>query len=142
MARVTKISSLIDELFNTVEALGVKKTLEVLKNSKQQNLTLQDERVDFILNTISKLYNISVEDILLSNDRGKRIFALKFLIYYLRESFYMNFQEIAKLIKKSTSYVFKKHQEMKEIKKNKKHILQSKFEKLDLIITEYQLKNR
>ena len=54
MARVTKISSLIDELFNTVEALGVKKTLEVLKNSKQQ-------KVQFNFNTVNISPTISLK---------------------------------------------------------------------------------
>jgi hypothetical protein len=54
----------------------------------------------------------------------------------------MSFPEIGLVLNKSTSYVFKKHKELKSIKRNKKHELQSKFEKLDLLVTEYQLKNK
>ena len=136
------MSSLIDELFNTVGVLGVKQTAELLKNSRNQNLTLQDERVDFILKTISQNYNLEVQHIFYSSERGHRLFALMFILYYMRECFYFSYKVISYLLNKSHSYCFKKHQEMKEIKKNKKHEFQKKFEKLDLLITQYQLKNK
>jgi hypothetical protein len=143
MARINNNSSLIDELFNTVEVLGVKATSEMLVKSRNQKLTLQDERIDFIFNTVGAIYKIAPEDIIHSTDKStKRIHAFKFIVYYLREAFYLSFPEISIIMYKSTSYVFKKHKEMKELKKNKKDILQNKFEKLDLLITEYQLKNK
>ena len=143
MATIKTNSSLLDELFNTVEVLGVEATSQILIKSRTQKLTLQDERIDFIFNTVSSIFKISIEEIFNSTDKStKRIHAFKFIVFYLRETFYFSFPEIGKFLNKSTSYVFKKHKELKELKKNKKDTLQSKFEKLDLLITEYQLKNK
>jgi hypothetical protein len=143
MVRNNKNSSLLDELFNTVEVLGVEATSKILVKSRNEKLTLQDERIDFIFSAVGGVFKITPEEIINSTDKSsKRIHAFKFIVFYLRESFYMSFPEIGKTLNKSTSYVFKKHKEMKDIKRNKKDILQSKFEKLDLIITEYQLKNK
>lgn len=143
MATIKTNVSLLDELFNTVEVLGVEETSNLLIKSRTQKLTLQDERISFIFSTVSSIFKISIEQILNSTDKStKRIHAFKFIVFYLRESFYMSFPEIGKVLNKSTSYVFKKHKELKELKKNKKDTLQPKFEKLDLIITEYQLKNK
>jgi hypothetical protein len=144
MAKINKNISLIEELLNTIELLGVEATSKVLIKSRNQMLTLQDERIDFIFHAVGSIYKINPEDIVNSTDKStKRIYAFKFIVYYLREAFYLSFPEIALILKKSTSYVFKKHKEMKELKKNKRDTtLQSKFEKLDLLITEYQLKNK
>ena len=143
MAKNSRFFYLLEALFNSVEDLGIKETTEILQKSIKEELTLQDERVSFILQIVSNLYQIPIEEIINSNEKSpKRINSFKFVVYYLREVFYMSFPEIGLVLNKSTSYVFKKHKELKSIKRNKKHELQSKFEKLDLLVTEYQLKNK
>lgn len=134
-------TDLIQELLKSVEILGVDATTNALKIARSNTLTLQDKRVEFVLKMVSDYYLKSIEDIINSHSKStKRIFALKFAIYYLYEVFGFSFGELKMIFKRDKSLLSRSTKEIKEIVETNPNLKNVK-NKFDLLTTDFKLKN-
>lgn len=134
-------TDLIQELLKSVEVLGVDATTNALKIARSNTLTLQDKRVEFVLKMVSEYYLKSIEDIINSHSKStKRIFALKFAIYYLYEVFGFSFGELKMIFKRDKSLLSRSTKEIKEIVETNPNLRNVK-NKFDLLTTDFKLKN-
>jgi hypothetical protein len=134
-------TDLIQELLKSVEILGVDATTNALKIARSNTLTLQDKRVEFVLKMVSEYYLKSIEDIINSHSKStKRIFALKFAIYYLYEVFGFSFGELKMIFKRDKSLLSRSTKEIKEIVETNPNLKNVK-NKFDLLTTDFKLKN-
>lgn len=134
-------TDLIQELLKSVEVLGVDATTNALKIARSNTLTLQDKRVEFVLKMVSDYYIKSIEDIINSHSKStKRIFALKFAIYYLYEVFGFSFGELKMIFKRDKSLLSRSTKEIKEIVITNPNLRNVK-NKFDLLTTDFKLKN-
>ena len=134
-------TDLIQELLKSVEILGVDATTNALKIARSNTLTLQDKRVEFVLKMVSEYYLKSIEDIINSHSKStKRIFALKFAIYYLYEVFGFSFGELKMIFKRDKSLLSRSTKEIKEVVLTNPNLKNVK-NKFDLLTTDFKLKN-
>jgi hypothetical protein len=78
-------TDLIQELFKSVEILGIDATTNALKIARSNTLTLQDKRVEFVLKMVSEYYMQSIEDIINSHSKSyKRMMAKVFNLLSIR----------------------------------------------------------
>lgn len=134
-------SDLIQELFRSVEVLGVDATTEALKVARSNTLTLQDKRVDFVLKMCANHYTQSVEDVIYSHNKSyKRMMALKFSIYYLYEVFDFSFTDLKLFFKRDKSLLSRSAKEIKELSAENETIKNIK-NKFDLLVTDFKLIN-
>lgn len=134
---------LFQELLNTIESIGVDETTKALSIARRETLSLQDKRIDFLVKCICESFNVATDEVFTSKDRNtNRLFAFKFIVYYLYESFDFSYPEIALITKKDVAWVYRKAKELEEIKKDKKSSLQKKFQKFDILINEFKITNK
>ena len=134
-------TDLIQELLKSVEALGIDGTTNVLKLARNNSLTLQDKRVEFVLQIISQNYVITIEDIINSHSKStRRMLALKFSIYYLYEVFNISFGDLKLIFKRDKSLLSRSAKEMREMVIQNKNIIEVK-NRFDLLITDFKIKN-
>jgi hypothetical protein len=134
-------TDLIQELLKSVEALGIDGTTNVLKVARNNSLTLQDKRVEFVLQIISQNYVITIEDIINSHSKStRRMLALKFSIYYLYDVFNISFGDLKLIFKRDKSLLSRSAKEMREMVQKNKNIIEVK-NRFDLLITDFKIKN-
>jgi hypothetical protein len=135
-------TDLIHELLKSVEVLGVEATTDALKCARSNTLTLDDKRIDFVLKMVSKHYMIPIDQIIYSNNKSViRMFALKFCVYYLYDSFGFSFSELKKIFKRDVSLLSRNTTEIKILMKDNETIKNTK-NKFDLLITDFKLQNK
>ena len=106
-------------------------------------MSLQDKRIDFLVKAICEAFNVSPSEVFTSKDRNtNRLFAFKFIVYYLYEAFDFSYPDIALVTSKDVAWVFRCHKELNNILLDKKNSLQKKFQKFDLLINEFKLNNK
>jgi hypothetical protein len=134
-------TDLIQELLKSVETLGIDATTNVLKMARTNSLTLQDKRVEFVLNMVSQNYIFPIEEIINSHSKSnRRVLALKFSIYYLYEVFDISFGELKLIFKRDKSLLSRSAKEIREMIKTNPSILNVK-NRFDLLITDFKIKN-
>ena len=135
-------TDLIHELLKSVEVLGVEATTDALKCARTNTLTLEDKRIDFVLKMVSKHYMVPIDQIIHSNSKSViRMFALKFCVFYLYDSFGFSFAELKKIFKRHKSLLSRNTSEIKLLMKENETIKTAK-NKFDLLITEFKLQNK
>jgi hypothetical protein len=134
-------TDLIQELLKSVEALGIDATTNALKMARTNSLTLQDKRVEFVLNMVSQNYIFPIEEIINSHSKSnRRVLALKFSIYYLYEVFDISFGDLKLIFKRDKSLLSRSAKEIREMIKTNPSILNVK-NRFDLLITDFKIKN-
>lgn len=134
-------TDLIQELLKSVEALGIDATTNALKMARTNSLTLQDKRVEFVLNMVSQNYIFPIEEIINSHSKSnRRVLALKFSIYYLYEVFDISFGDLKLIFKRDKSLLSRSAKEIREMIKSNPSILNVK-NRFDLLITDFKIKN-
>jgi len=134
-------SDLIQELFKSVEVLGVDATTNVLRIARDNSLSLQDKRVDFVLKMVSEYFLHPIENIINSHSKSRmRILALKFSVFYLYEDFKFSFTNLKILLKRDKSFLSRCCKDIRE-NINDKTINKAKI-KFDLLIADFKLKNK
>jgi hypothetical protein len=134
-------TALIEELLLSVEALGVEGTTCALRIARNKSMSLEDKRIEFVLNMISTYYNIPIEEIINSHTKStKRMLALKFSIYYLYDIFDISFGDLKQVFKRHKSLLSRSAKEMRNMISTNEHIskLNNRF---DIMITDFKLKN-
>jgi hypothetical protein len=90
---------------------------------------------------VSEYYLQSIDDIINSHSKStKRMFALKFSIYYLYEVFGFTFGDLKVLFKRDKSLLSRSTKEIREMIKTNMNIKMTKS-KFDLLVTDFKLKN-
>jgi hypothetical protein len=134
-------TDLIQELLKSVEVLGVDATTDALKVARTNSLSLQDKRVDFVLKMVSQHYIVPIEEIIYSHKKStKRMFALKFSVYYLYDVFDFSFTDLKKLFKRDKSLLSRFTKEIKDLLIDNPSIKNTK-NKFDLLVTDFKLQN-
>lgn len=134
-------TDLIQELLKSVEALGIDATTNALKMARTNSLTLQDKRVEFVLNMVSQNYIFPIEEIINSHSKSnRRVLALKFSIYYLYEVFDISFGDLKLIFKRDKSLLSRSAKEIREMIKTNPSIINVK-NRFDLLITDFKIKN-
>jgi hypothetical protein len=77
---------IIEELLNSIKTLGYKKTLNLLKVQKKKEVNDIDDFDTFVLDTIVKEFEITLDDLLYGRYiRGEVKYAIGFVVFYLYE---------------------------------------------------------
>jgi hypothetical protein len=134
---------LLQEFLSTIETIGVDETIKALSIARKETLSLQDKRIDFLVKMICQSFNVSPDEVFTSKDRNtNRLFAFKFIVYYLYEAFDFSYPDISLVTHKDVAWVYRCHKELENILLDKKNSLQKKFSKFDLLINEFKLNNK
>ena len=132
---------LLEELLKSVEALGVDGTTNALKVARSKSITLEDKRVEFILNMVSAHYNIPIEDIINTHTKStKRMLALKFSIYYLYDVFDISFGDLKFVFKRHKSLLSRSAKEIRQLIKDDAYTANLK-NRFDIMVTDFKIKN-
>lgn len=133
--------NLLEELLKSVEALGVDGTTNALKIARSKSITLEDKRVEFVLNMVSAHYNIPIEEIINTHTKStKRMLALKFSIYYLYDVFDISFGDLKQVFKRHKSLLSRSAKEMRQMIQENQHISNLK-NRFDIMVTDFKIKN-
>ena len=128
---------ILEQLLKSVKIRGLKKTLNIIKVQSTDDSLVFDERTNFILKSVSEVFNIEIIDIFNSRYvRGDIKYAIGFSVYYLYQE--KTLGEIAKKIfKNKNKTLLSKYRQM-ICDLNEQHISDEKYLKikkvLDLII--------
>ena len=128
---------ILEQLLKSVKIRGLKKTLNIIKVESSDDSLIFDEKVNFILESVAKIFSIEVSDIFNSRYvRGDIKYAIGFSVYYLYQE--KTLGEIAKKIfKNKNKTLLSKYRQM-ICDLNEQHISDEKYLKikkeLDLII--------
>jgi chromosomal replication initiation ATPase DnaA len=137
----SKETILLQEILKSIEVLGITETANALKLARSKSLTLQDKRIEFVLKMVSSYYNITIEEIINSHSKStKRMFALKFAIFYLYEIFHISFGNLKLIFKRDKSLLSRSTKEIKIVFLNDKYTNSIK-NKFDLLVTDFKIQN-
>jgi hypothetical protein len=122
-------SSLIDQLFRTVETIGVEQTEKILQEAQFRGIVFANKHVEFVVKTVAKGFEIPVHEIYYGNGRkNDRKWAIGFCVHYLSLEFKYSTEEIAEFINKDFSSCHKYGNLIKTI--NPKNMAETKFYEL------------
>ena len=97
---------MIEELFLTVESIGVNTTTKILKEARGS--VVEDDKVKKLLNIVSSETNVAVDRILSGTDRtDDRKIALSLCIYFIRIYCDLSFSQLKKVFMKDISALHK-----------------------------------
>jgi hypothetical protein len=137
----SKETDLLQEILRSIEVLGVIETSNALKIARNKSLSLEDKRIEFVLKMVSSNYNIPIEEIINSHSKStKRMFALKFAIFYLYDSFQISLGTLKLIFKRDKSLLSRSNKQMKSFFENDKYVIDLK-NKFDLMITDFKIQN-
>ena len=98
-------TSVFDELLQTVMVLGIDKTIKTLQEAKNNLIVLHDNKMEFIIDTVSSITSVSKERILRGNDRKNhdRKIATIASVYFIKIECNYSFSEIKLIFNKDES---------------------------------------
>lgn len=136
---------MLEELFETVEVIGVEKTLKSLQEARS---SLNNQRVDieFILDMVSQLTEVSKERILYSHDKSdERKLAMAVSVYVMRSEFNYSFQQLKKIFNRDKSALCRYNDMAENLPKEPKTDFDKKLDKIvkkmKLLLTEKKLQH-
>jgi len=101
-------ANLLSQLFQTVEAVGIDKTVEVLKSAQYQEIKFADPDVEFVVTQVAIHFDIPSHEIVYGNGRkNDRKLAIGFCAHYLQTVYARNMDEVKDHIKKDLSLCWK-----------------------------------
>ena len=138
-----KQREVFDELFLTIELIGIDGTIKALKEAKT-NCVSKDFNVDFILNVCVQVTGVAKERILHGNDRtDERKMAISLCVYFIKQHLAYSLTQSKKIFNKDESALSRYNANV-ENRPNKpktefEKILDTNYKKINLIITEKKL---
>lgn len=139
-------NKIFDELMTTVEVIGIDRTIKTLQDAKANSMILEDLNIEFILNCVNQITNVSRERILNGNDRNdERKIAIALCVYFIKKEFYYSYGDMSKIFNKDESSLSRYNSIVEnrpdkpksEFDKN----VENYYKKINLLITEKKLKN-
>ena len=143
----TSISNrILDELFATVEVIGLEKTIKSLQDAKTNSLILKDVDIDFFINIISDITGVRRERLLNGNDRNdERKVSTALCIYFLKKELYYSYSDLKKIFQKDEAALYRYFSLVENRPKKPKttfdKLLDESYKKANLLITEKKIKN-
>ena len=93
-------SLLMDQLFKTVENIGVQKTITILRKAQYEKIKFDDVQAAKVVKHVAEHFKIPIYEIVFGNGRlNERKHAIGFAAYYLRYSYDYTMDEVAKSLK-------------------------------------------
>lgn len=137
-------NQILAELFETVEILGIEKTIKTLQDAKLKSLSGQNDDIDFILTCVSDLTEVSKERILSSYDRtDDRKLAMAISVYLLRSEYDFSYPDLKKIFNKDMSALYRYCEMIEKMPEKPKTEFDKKVEiilkKVKLLITKKKL---
>ena len=132
---------LFEELLSTIEAVGVDKTIQSLRNAKTSSLILTDLNIDFIINCVCEVTSLSRDRIINGKDKSdERKMALGLCVHFLKNELNYSYKNISLVLKKDTSALCKYNSYIKNIPNKTKTEFDKKLEsyikKINILIAE------
>jgi hypothetical protein len=120
---------ILEQLLRSVKVRGLKKTLNIIKVDHDNSSLILDEKVNYILDCVSKAFSISQNEIFNSRYvRGDIKYAIGFSVYYLYQE--KTLGEIAKTVfKNKNKTLLSKYRQM-ICDLNELHISDAKYLKI------------
>lgn len=118
---------LFNQLLRTVEAIGNKKTFDILKEAELQEITFDNCDVMLVVTKVAAAFGIPVHEIIYGSGRkNERKYAIGFFAYYLHYHYNYNMQrDIQYFLKKDLTLC---HKYLKLISKlNSSHVQDRKY---------------
>lgn len=131
--------SLLEELFITVEKIGIDNTVKTLKEAR--NVVLESVEYGSIIKIVSDKTGVPVEVILTGNDRSdERKIALSLSVYFVKEHFpEYSFKDMIKIFGKDSSCLWRYHNNVLKLPKKPKLEFEVKLaslmKEIELLIT-------
>jgi hypothetical protein len=137
------ISSLLDEVKETVRVRGLEATVALLRNARQN--TSADQNIQFVIVSVCNLLQVSIEHLLnqTSNDDPTK-YAKGFIVYYLRNDFSISWTNIKVLLNhKNHVWLWQLQKLIRNLKPKVPADVQWLLikEKLDDVMRDYKSKN-
>lgn len=108
-------NKLIDELYQSVKALGVDIVTDVLKKARSENLSINDPNIDFVVNAVTNKFSITTEEMIFSqNKSNKRQLAIAFCVFYLHNHFGYKFSDLKLIFKRHKSQLSRANTKIKK----------------------------
>ena len=139
-------SQLLDEILSTVEAIGVSNTIKTLQEAKVKH-EVSDVNIEFILNSVSEITNVSVDKILYGYERNDdRKIALSLCVYFIKTEFQYSFRKLSEdIFKKDGSNLYRYYNAIDRCPKKPITSFDKKVDgyikKMNLLLTEKKLNN-
>lgn len=147
LRREQSISNLIlDELFETVELIGIERTIKTLQDAKMSSLLKQDVNIDFIISAISEISGVPKQKILYGNDRSDdKKMAVALSVFIIKNEFNYSFTDLKKIFNKDQSALCRYYDLVENLSKKPKTEFEKKLDgtlkQINLLLTEKKLKN-
>jgi len=135
---------IFDELFTTIQKVGIDNTVKILQEAKQHSLILNDNNIDFILKTVSELTDVEVDRILKGIDRSdERKMAVSLCVYFIKEEYSYSLPDLKKIFNRDVSALSRHYTLVQKRPKVPKtdfdKTLEMNFKKIKLLITEKKI---
>ena len=146
MIKTASISTnIFDELFVTIESIGVDSTIKVLQEARTKVLILGDNNVDNIINAVVEITGVQKSRILHGTDRSDdRKMALALCVYYIKNQFDYSYNDMNKIFSKDRAGLYRYYSLIENIApkpKNQFDKTLSEYRKqLELFITREKIK--
>lgn len=139
-------NKILDELFETVEVIGIERTIKTLQEAKMGSLLKQDVNIDFILNMVSEITSVPKQKILYGNDRSDdKKLAVAVSVYLIKNEFEYSFSDLKKIFNKDQSALCRYYEIVNNISKKPKTDFDKKLDtvlkRMQLLLTEKKLNN-
>lgn len=111
-----KTNQLIDELFTTVEVIGVQKTFLTLKQAQSSAINPSDN----IINIVCSFTNSTKQKLIEGRERtDARREIVMLAVYFLKTELGYTYSQISDCLRKDESAIFRYYKESKEILSNR-----------------------
>ena len=142
MGKKTISGELLEVLLESIESLGVKRTLQVLKTSKNKLFISDDNITKFIIASVCKEYDLTLDELKSSNSHydSKRVEASSILSYLLYNHCKLTQVQIGMILKKDNSVISKylKRINTLDVKFQPDYVINNRLESFDIVITKYK----
>jgi hypothetical protein len=99
--KITNPSDLFNEMFKTIEVMGVEETAKTLQKARFNSLTLHDGGIEFILKSVSSQTNVAIERIIHGTDKtDERKIAVALSVFFIKTELKYSYGTIKKILKK------------------------------------------
>ena len=138
-------ANIFDELFVTVESIGVEKTIQTLQEARSKKLILSDLNIENIINFVVEVTGVQKERILNGKDRSdERKMATALCVHYIKNELGYSFSDLKKIFNKDEAGLYRYNEMVKCLPKKPKtefDVKLSEFcKKLELLITSEKIK--
>jgi hypothetical protein len=138
-------NDLFNEVFKTIEVVGVEETAKSLQRARYEALTLNDRNVEFILKLVSSQTKVPIERIIHGTDKtDSRKIAIALCVYYMKTELMYSYGTIKRVLKKDQAALSRYYSMIKKVdltnpKGEFDVLLVQNFKQINILLTERKL---